>query len=110
MKPNVGGIDRTIRIVIGLGILGAGYYHSLAVEGDAVLPTPTPTATATSSPTLTRTATPTRTPTPTETPAVSATPTASATATASPTLTPTATPATKHVYLPLLRRQVAERP
>jgi Protein of unknown function (DUF2892) len=26
MKPNVGGIDRAIRIVIGLGILGAGYY------------------------------------------------------------------------------------
>jgi hypothetical protein len=26
MKPNVGSIDRVIRLVVGLGILGAGYY------------------------------------------------------------------------------------
>ena len=26
MKANVGGIDRILRIVLGLGILGAGYY------------------------------------------------------------------------------------
>lgn len=26
MKPNVGGIDRTLRLIAGLGILGAGYY------------------------------------------------------------------------------------
>ena len=26
MKPNVGGIDRIIRIVLGLTLLGAGYY------------------------------------------------------------------------------------
>ena len=26
MKLNVGGIDRFLRIVLGLGILGAGYY------------------------------------------------------------------------------------
>lgn len=29
MKPNVGGIDRILRIVVGLGLLAAGYhYHS----------------------------------------------------------------------------------
>jgi len=27
MKPNVGGIDRTLRIVLGLALLGAGYYY-----------------------------------------------------------------------------------
>lgn len=27
MKNNVGGIDRILRIVIGLGLLGAGYYY-----------------------------------------------------------------------------------
>jgi len=27
MKPNVGPIDRTLRIIAGLGILGAGYYY-----------------------------------------------------------------------------------
>ena len=26
MKPNVGGIDRTLRIVLGRALLGAGYY------------------------------------------------------------------------------------
>jgi hypothetical protein len=26
MKPNVGGIDRFLRVVIGVGVLGAGYY------------------------------------------------------------------------------------
>lgn len=26
MKANVGGIDRILRIIVGLGILGAGYY------------------------------------------------------------------------------------
>ncbi len=26
MKPNVGGIDRILRLLVGLGILGAGYY------------------------------------------------------------------------------------
>ena len=26
MKPNVGSIDRIIRIIAGIGILGAGYY------------------------------------------------------------------------------------
>ena len=26
MKPNVGGIDRTLRIVLGLGIVAAGFY------------------------------------------------------------------------------------
>lgn len=26
MKPNVGGIDRVVRIIAGLAILGAGYY------------------------------------------------------------------------------------
>jgi hypothetical protein len=29
MKPNVGSIDRTVRIIAGIAILGAGYwYHS----------------------------------------------------------------------------------
>jgi len=27
MKPNVGGIDRTLRIILGLALLGAGYYY-----------------------------------------------------------------------------------
>lgn len=27
MKPNVGGIDRTLRIIVGLALLGAGYYY-----------------------------------------------------------------------------------
>eukprot|EP01034_Spumella_vulgaris_P016875 gene16875-21516_t len=27
MKPNVGSIDRLLRIVIGLAVLGAGYYY-----------------------------------------------------------------------------------
>lgn len=27
MKPNVGGIDRILRILVGLGLLGAGYYY-----------------------------------------------------------------------------------
>ena len=27
MKANVGGIDRLLRVIIGLGILGAGYYN-----------------------------------------------------------------------------------
>lgn len=26
MKPNVGGLDRILRIIVGLGILGAGLY------------------------------------------------------------------------------------
>jgi hypothetical protein len=26
MKPNVGGIDRILRVVVGLALLGAGYY------------------------------------------------------------------------------------
>lgn len=26
MKPNVGGIDRILRIILGLGLLGAGFY------------------------------------------------------------------------------------
>ena len=26
MKTNVGGIDRILRVIIGLGLLGAGYY------------------------------------------------------------------------------------
>lgn len=26
MKPNLGDLDRLVRIIIGLGILGAGYY------------------------------------------------------------------------------------
>lgn len=26
MKPNVGGFDRILRVILGLGILGAGYY------------------------------------------------------------------------------------
>lgn len=26
MKPNVGGIDRILRIIVGLGFLGAGFY------------------------------------------------------------------------------------
>lgn len=26
MKINVGGLDRALRIIVGLGILGAGYY------------------------------------------------------------------------------------
>lgn len=26
MKPNVGGIDRILRIIVGLGVLGAGLY------------------------------------------------------------------------------------
>jgi len=27
MKTNVGSIDRTLRIIVGLAILGAGYYY-----------------------------------------------------------------------------------
>ena len=27
MKPNVGGFDRILRVILGLGILGAGYYY-----------------------------------------------------------------------------------
>jgi hypothetical protein len=27
MKTNVGGLDRTVRILLGLAILGAGYYY-----------------------------------------------------------------------------------
>ncbi len=27
MKPNVGSLDRTLRILAGLAILGAGYYY-----------------------------------------------------------------------------------
>ena len=27
MKPNVGSIDRILRIIAGLAILGAGYYY-----------------------------------------------------------------------------------
>lgn len=27
MKPNVGGIDKIVRIIAGLAILGAGYYY-----------------------------------------------------------------------------------
>ncbi|MBI5768427.1 MAG: DUF2892 domain-containing protein [Verrucomicrobia bacterium] len=26
MKPNVGGIDRILRVLVGLGVLGAGFY------------------------------------------------------------------------------------
>ncbi len=26
MKPNVGGIDRILRLIVGLALLGAGYY------------------------------------------------------------------------------------
>jgi len=26
MKPNIGTVDRIVRLVVGLGILGAGYY------------------------------------------------------------------------------------
>ncbi len=26
MKPNIGSLDRTLRIILGLGVLGAGYY------------------------------------------------------------------------------------
>lgn len=26
MKPNIGSVDRTLRIIIGLALLGAGYY------------------------------------------------------------------------------------
>jgi len=27
MKPNVGSIDRVLRIIVGLAVLGAGYYY-----------------------------------------------------------------------------------
>lgn len=27
MKPNVGSIDRILRIIVGLAVLGAGYYY-----------------------------------------------------------------------------------
>ena len=27
MKPNVGGFDRILRVILGLGILGVGYYY-----------------------------------------------------------------------------------
>lgn len=27
MNPNVGGLDRVVRIILGLAILGAGYYY-----------------------------------------------------------------------------------
>jgi len=27
MKTNIGSIDRVIRIIVGIGILGAGYYY-----------------------------------------------------------------------------------
>ena len=27
MKPNVGSIDRALRLIVGLGILAAGYYY-----------------------------------------------------------------------------------
>lgn len=27
MKPNVGSIDRIVRIIVGLAVLGAGYYY-----------------------------------------------------------------------------------
>ncbi len=30
MKANIGSIDRTFRVIVGLGILGAGYYFKSA--------------------------------------------------------------------------------
>lgn len=30
MKTNVGGLDRILRLVLGLGLLGAGYYYKTA--------------------------------------------------------------------------------
>jgi hypothetical protein len=30
MKANIGSIDRTLRVILGLGILGAGYYFKSA--------------------------------------------------------------------------------